>query len=102
MSSLSGWPAFRGVSMEVWSQWKPGLLSVFLVPKLTSVRYQIPRTEPSVHTSAAIPTNDTFGALAVGAGVINQPVYSGTYHSQGSQRVRVTPGEPLKALPVVP
>jgi len=28
---LSGWPAFRGVSMEVWSQCKPGLLSVFLV-----------------------------------------------------------------------
>ena len=27
---LSGWPAFRGVSMEVWSQCKPGLLSVFL------------------------------------------------------------------------
>jgi hypothetical protein len=30
VSGLSGWPAFRGVSMEVWSQWKPGLLSVFL------------------------------------------------------------------------
>ncbi len=27
---LSGWPAFWGVSMEVWSQCKPGLLSVFL------------------------------------------------------------------------
>jgi hypothetical protein len=33
VSGLSGWPAFRGVSMEVWSQWKPGLLSVFLVRK---------------------------------------------------------------------
>ena len=32
VSGLSGWPAFRGVSMEVWSQWKPGLLSVFLPP----------------------------------------------------------------------
>jgi hypothetical protein len=30
VSGLLGWPAFRGVSMEVWSQWKPGLLSVFL------------------------------------------------------------------------
>jgi hypothetical protein len=30
VSGLLGRPAFRGVSMEVWSQWKPGLLSVFL------------------------------------------------------------------------
>jgi hypothetical protein len=41
VSGLSGWPAFRGVSMEVWSQWKPGLLSVFLtgLPGMVSTIY---------------------------------------------------------------
>jgi hypothetical protein len=39
VSGLSGRPAFQGVSMEVWSQWKPGLLSVFLLQGLDSSMY---------------------------------------------------------------
>jgi len=37
VSGLSGWLAFWGVSMEVWSQWKPSLLSVFLVKYMLDI-----------------------------------------------------------------